>query len=131
MLSPLHSDGCVIVERAPPVWRSRRVQPESRRPQCRPPACGGAVSPRPTYYTAVYDVPVETCRDAPFCFGRSGRSVGRCRRRCRGSCEALCTPRSLLTLWRPLPGDAGHWWTTGMSSERTSPTSSRAHLRPD
>ncbi|KAG9337375.1 hypothetical protein JZ751_028795, partial [Albula glossodonta] len=74
MLSPLYADGSVIVERAPPRWSSHRAQSQSHRSHYHPPTSGVSVCPNPTYYHAVYDVHVEKCRDAPFSFGKSGRS---------------------------------------------------------
>lgn len=76
MLSPLYTDGSAIVERAPPLWTSRRARSQSRRPQYCPTSSRSAVRPAPTYYNAVYDVRVEACRDTPFTFGRSAGETG-------------------------------------------------------
>ncbi|KAL1005729.1 hypothetical protein UPYG_G00063250 [Umbra pygmaea] len=72
MLSPLYSDGSVIVERrAPPTsqnHRPLRCQP--------PPTSGSSMCANPTYYHTVYDVRVDRCRDAPFLSGRGKNGKG-------------------------------------------------------
>ncbi|XP_048104606.1 bradykinin-potentiating and C-type natriuretic peptides-like [Alosa alosa] len=82
MLSPLCSDGSVIMERASPRWPaspSTNSGPQRRRcpPHIPPPTSGSSVCANPTYYHAVYDVRVEQCRDAPpFSFGRRESAAG-------------------------------------------------------
>ncbi|KAJ8383735.1 hypothetical protein AAFF_G00215770 [Aldrovandia affinis] len=72
MLSPMYTDGSVIVDRALPQWSSRGEQSQSHQSHCHPTTGGSGV--KPTYYHAVYDVRVEKCRDVPFSFGKGGRS---------------------------------------------------------
>lgn len=82
MLSPLCSDGSLIMERTSPRWPpppSPASGPQRRRcpPHFPPPTSGSSVCANPTYYHAVYDVRVEQCRDAPpFSFGRRESVVG-------------------------------------------------------
>ena len=78
MLSPLCSDGSVIVERAPARWPPQGSSSQRRRPgHFPPPTSGSSVCANPTYYHAVYDVRVEQCREAPpFAFGRRDSGAG-------------------------------------------------------
>ncbi len=61
MLSPMYADSSVIMERAPPLRKGGRVQPQGPRLRSHPPTSGSSVCANPTYYHTVYDMSDEAC----------------------------------------------------------------------
>ncbi|XP_026131251.1 calcium channel, voltage-dependent, P/Q type, alpha 1A subunit, b isoform X37 [Carassius auratus] len=56
MLSPMYADSSVIMERAPPLRKGGRVQPQGHRLRSHPPTSGSSVCANPTYFHTVYDM---------------------------------------------------------------------------
>ncbi|XP_026077317.1 voltage-dependent P/Q-type calcium channel subunit alpha-1A-like isoform X23 [Carassius auratus] len=63
MLSPMYTDSSVIMERAPPLQKGGRVQPQGHKLRSHPPTSGSSVCANPTYYHTVYDMSDAACHD--------------------------------------------------------------------
>ncbi|XP_016404199.1 calcium channel, voltage-dependent, P/Q type, alpha 1A subunit, b [Sinocyclocheilus rhinocerous] len=63
MLSPMYADSSVIMERAPPLRKGGRVQPQGHKLRSHPPTSGSSVCANPTYYHTVYDMSDAACHD--------------------------------------------------------------------
>ncbi|XP_058648386.1 calcium channel, voltage-dependent, P/Q type, alpha 1A subunit, b isoform X17 [Onychostoma macrolepis] len=71
MLSPMYADSSVIMERAPPLRKGGRVQPQGHRLRSHPPTSGSSVCANPTYYHTVYDMSDEACRVDSFDYSKT------------------------------------------------------------
>ncbi|XP_050979460.1 calcium channel, voltage-dependent, P/Q type, alpha 1A subunit, b isoform X20 [Labeo rohita] len=71
MLSPMYADSSVIMERAPPLRKGGRVQPQGHKLRSHPPTSGSSVCANPTYYHTVYDMSDEACQGNSFDYSKT------------------------------------------------------------
>ncbi|KAL0180968.1 hypothetical protein M9458_023374, partial [Cirrhinus mrigala] len=71
MLSPMYADSSVIMERAPPLRKGGRVQPQGHKLRSHPPTSGSSVCANPTYYHTVYDMSEEACPGDSFDYSKT------------------------------------------------------------